>query len=100
MQIENFRGEVFVGNTRGMKYAEKMAESKALESRLSNLEESHKSLQESHQSLQDRFVRRASRFAGKNKQSRIQQCYVHRHQKSIPQRLQTDKIWRRRSERR
>jgi len=53
MQIENFRGEVFVGNTRGMKYAEKMAESKALESRLSNVEESLKSLQESHQSLQE-----------------------------------------------
>ena len=55
MQIENFRGEIFVGNTRGMKYAEKMAESKALESRLSNLEESH-------QSLQDRFVEEQARL--------------------------------------
>ena len=45
MQTENFRGEIFVGITRGMKYAEKMAnESKSLESRLSALKESYQNL--------------------------------------------------------
>jgi hypothetical protein len=45
MQVENFRGEIFVTNASGSKYAERMAESKALEGMLMTLQESHRSLE-------------------------------------------------------